>query len=103
MAATQERHAAAEERVLLVSPVRNERDHIERVARSVAAQERPPDLWLVVDDGSTDGTGAVLDRLADEIPFMRVVRTPPGFTVDSGDRNAAGGPDRAFNFGLDQV
>lgn len=91
------------ERVLLVSPVRNEAAHIEQVARALLGQLRPPDLWLVVEDDSTDDTKEVLERLASEVPFMRVVHTPPGFTPDTGDRNAAGGPDRAFNYGLEQV
>jgi glycosyltransferase involved in cell wall biosynthesis len=95
--------ATDEARVLLISPVRNEVAHIERVVRAVAAQERPPDTWLVVDDGSTDGTADTAEALLGELPFARLVRTPPGYTVDAGDRNAAGGPDRAWNYGLDQV
>jgi glycosyltransferase involved in cell wall biosynthesis len=90
-------------RVLVISPVRNEAEHIEEVVRGVAGQRRPPDTWLVVDDGSTDGTVEKLERLLAPLPFARLVRTPPGFTVDNGDRNAAGGPDRAWNFGLANV
>jgi glycosyltransferase involved in cell wall biosynthesis len=96
-----ERPPAGAERILLISPVRNEEEHIEAVARGLLEQHRRPDLWLVVDDDSSDATPAILDRLAREIPFLKVVRTPPGFTRDTGDRNAAGGPDRAFNFGIE--
>lgn len=88
-------------RLLIVSPVRNEAPHLERIARSLAAQTRRPDLWVVVDDGSQDGTRDVLDALAGEIPFMRVHSTPAEYTVAvSGDRLAAAAAPRAFNYGL---
>jgi poly-beta-1,6-N-acetyl-D-glucosamine synthase len=100
---TPDTRAATTARVLLISPVRNEAAHIADVVAGVAAQERPPDTWLVVDDGSTDGTAERLEALLSELPFARLVRTPPLYTQDSGDRNAAGGPDRAWNFGLEHV
>jgi GT2 family glycosyltransferase len=92
----------ADASVLLVSPVHNEGAHLERVAAGLLAQTHHPDLWLVVDDGSTDSTRAVLETLESRLPFLRVVRTPD-LTAHAEDRNLAGGPDRAFNFGLEQV
>jgi hypothetical protein len=89
--------------VLIISPVRNEAPHIARVIDAVAAQERPPDLWLVVDDGSDDGTLEILEAAADDVPFMRVVRTPAGYTKAGADRLAAAAAPRAFNWGLAQV
>lgn len=92
------------ERLLIISPVRNEAAHIERIARAVAAQSRPPDLWVVVDDGSDDGTAERLGALAGELPFLRLVATPDDFTVSaSGDRLAAAAAPRAFNFGLTEA
>ena len=90
-------------RLLLISPVRNEADHLEQVVRAVAAQRRPPDAWIIVDDGSTDGTAERLEELTAGLPFVTVARTPRGYTRDAGDRNAAGGPDRAWNYGLSLV
>ena len=89
--------------MLIITPVRNEADHVEGVARALDAQTRRPALWVVVDDNSTDGTGEVLERLAAEIVFMRVVATPPDFTVKSADRLAVAAAPRAFNFGLGSV
>ena len=92
----------ARQRLLVISPVRNEAAHIETVARAVAAQTWPPDCWVVVDDGSTDATPAILARLQHEIGFLSVIR---GESVgDSArDRLAAGAAPRAFNRGLNSV
>ena len=49
----------SEERLTIISPVLNEGRHIEAVVRGMQCQTRPPDEWIVVDDGSDDGT---LDR-----------------------------------------
>ena len=53
-------------RFLIISPMRNEAAHVERVARALAAQTVPPAEWVVVDDGSTDDTAARLQALAGE-------------------------------------
>jgi glycosyltransferase involved in cell wall biosynthesis len=90
-------------RVALISPVRNEQPHIELVVRAMAEQHRPPDCWVVVDDGSDDGTLETLRSLEADVPFMSVISTPPGYTEASGDRLAAAAAPRAFNFGLRTV
>lgn len=91
------------DRVLLVSPVRNEAAHIERVVAAVAGQTRPPDGWIVVDDGSTDGTSEILRALEEQVSFMRVLQTPDGYTTAGADRLAAAAAPRAFNLGLHSV
>ena len=64
-------------RVLIVSPVKNEAAHLQAVIRAVAAQDFPPARWIVVDDGSSDGTSAIARRLAADIPFMDVLDEGP--------------------------
>jgi poly-beta-1,6-N-acetyl-D-glucosamine synthase len=91
------------DRILLVSPMYNEADHIEGVARALAAQTRRPALWVVVNDNSTDATGEIAARLAEELDFMRVVSTPPKLDIDSADRLAVAVEARAFNLGLAAV
>jgi glycosyltransferase involved in cell wall biosynthesis len=62
--------------LLVVTPLFNEERHLRVVAASLAGQTRPPDAWVAVDDGSTDGTAAILRELQTEIPFLRVVSMP---------------------------
>lgn len=93
----------SENRILLITPLRNEAAHIERTARALAAQTRPPDLWLAVDDGSDDDTPRLLRELAAEIPFMRVLATPEWHTAAGPDRLALAAEARAFNWALATV
>jgi glycosyltransferase involved in cell wall biosynthesis len=57
-------------------PAYNDQHTIEGMVRTVAAEIKKVTNdfeVLVVDDGSKDETGAVLDRLASELPFLRVI------------------------------
>jgi glycosyltransferase involved in cell wall biosynthesis len=90
-------------RLLLITPVRNEAQHIVRTARALEAQTRTPNLWLVVDDGSDDDTPTLLRALAREIPFMRVLTVPEGHTTSGSDRLALAAEARAFNWALAHV
>jgi hypothetical protein len=86
--------------LLVISPVRNESAHIERVARAVAAQELRPTAWIVVDDGSTDRTVELLRPFQAELPFLTVVATASAPGVDP---LAEGAAPRAFNAGLERA
>jgi poly-beta-1,6-N-acetyl-D-glucosamine synthase len=85
-----------ESEILLISPVRNEAAHIERVARSVAEQGRPPSLWIVGNDGSTDETLPLLRSLESELAFLRVVDLRQE-RLDAADRLALALEAKAFN------
>jgi poly-beta-1,6-N-acetyl-D-glucosamine synthase len=91
----------AEPSVLIVSPVRNEAAHIERVVRAVAAQELAPARWVVIDDGSTDGTWEILHRLQPQVPFLEIVSAPEGGPAEGArDRLARAAEVRNFNLAL---
>ncbi len=64
--------------VTIAMPSFNEERHIETCIRSVQAQDYPADRIeiLVADGRSTDGTRAVLARLAAEDPRIRMVDNP---------------------------
>jgi glycosyltransferase involved in cell wall biosynthesis len=85
-------------RCLLVSPCRDEAEHIRRTLDSVAAQSLPPALWVVVDDGSTDDTPRILEEYARRLPYLRVVRRG-----DRGRRAVGPGVIEAFYAGLETV
>ncbi len=90
-----------EERLLIISPVRNEVRHIADVITAMSAQTRPPDTWIVVDDGSSDGTLELLVEAAQTVPFMRVLSVPQSPIDAAVDRLLHAADARAFNHGLE--
>ncbi len=96
-----------EPRILVVSPVRNEADHITRVARALASQELAPARWIVIDDGSGDGTLTLLRELEREINFLTVLQAPRYTPEEAGesprDRLAHAIEVRNFNLALAQA
>jgi poly-beta-1,6-N-acetyl-D-glucosamine synthase len=90
-------------RLVLITPARNEASHIERTAAAVAAQTRRPDRWLIVDDGSSDETPALLRRLEAELPFLEVLSAPQSGLGPAGDRLALAAEARAFNWAVQRA
>jgi dolichol-phosphate mannosyltransferase len=63
----------------LILPTFNEAANIEAILRAALAQLETTGLdhtILVVDDSSPDGTGQIADRLAGELPAVRVMHRP---------------------------
>lgn len=69
-------------RIVAVVVTWNRSPLLERIVRAVAAQSRPPDLLLVVDNASTDDTPALTARLAAELDLpvraLRLARNTGG-------------------------
>jgi dolichol-phosphate mannosyltransferase len=60
----------------LILPTYNEAENIEGLVRAALAQLETTGrehTILIVDDGSPDGTGRIVDRLAEELAFVRVL------------------------------
>jgi glycosyltransferase involved in cell wall biosynthesis len=62
----------------IVTPARNERDNLARLADSIVAQDQRPARWVIVDDGSDDGMDAVAAELARRHDWITVVGTGQG-------------------------
>ncbi len=69
-----------------------------RTLDSVVAQTMRPTRWVIVDDGSTDDTPAILAEYAAAHDWITVVQKP-----DRGARAVGPGVIEAFYFGLAQV
>jgi len=65
----------ASERALVIVPTYNERENIERLIATVLAQDASLEI-LVVDDGSPDGTGEIVDRIAAASPRVHATHRP---------------------------
>jgi glycosyltransferase involved in cell wall biosynthesis len=61
---------------VLVTPARNEAAFIGGTIRSVVAQTIRPVRWIIVSDGSTDGTDNIVQRYAAEHPWIELLRMP---------------------------
>jgi dolichol-phosphate mannosyltransferase len=60
------------ERSLVIVPTYNEKENIARLIRAVMAQDPSIDV-LIVDDGSPDGTGDLVDAIAESDPRVNVI------------------------------
>ncbi|HTV54646.1 MAG TPA: glycosyltransferase family A protein [Terriglobia bacterium] len=85
-------------RYIIVTPVRNEEQHLERTIESVLSQTALPAEWAIVNDGSTDRTGAIIERYVAEIPWIRAVHK-----ADRGFRKSGGGVVEAFYHGYNSL
>jgi hypothetical protein len=63
-------------RLSVIIPARNEQRGIEASIRSILAQKDVNLELIAVDDHSTDRTGEILDRLAEEDTRLRVIHNP---------------------------
>jgi len=82
---------------VLITPARNEAEFIELNLKSVVAQTIPPLKWVIVSDGSTDGTDEIIRKYAASYPWIELVRMP-----ERRERHFAG-KVHAFNAGYARV
>jgi biofilm PGA synthesis N-glycosyltransferase PgaC len=82
---------------VLITPARNEAAYIELTIKSVLAQTVLPVKWVIVSDGSTDGTDQIIERYAADHLWIELVRMP-----ERKERNFAG-KVYAFRAGYERV
>jgi len=82
---------------VLITPARNEEAFIEKTIESVVHQTVLPVKWVIVDDGSTDNTPAIVSRYLSQHPWIEMVQMP-----QRRDRSFAT-KVQAFNAGFEKV
>jgi len=82
---------------VLITPARNEAQFIALTLKSVVSQTIRPLKWVIVSDGSTDGTDEIVSRYLADNPWIELVRMP-----ERRERNFAG-KVLAFNAGYAKV
>lgn len=63
----------AMESYVLVTPVRDEASLLPRTIASVVAQTHLPAEWIIVSDGSSDGTDEIVRQAAKQYPWIRLL------------------------------
>jgi biofilm PGA synthesis N-glycosyltransferase PgaC len=61
---------------VLITPARNEAALIELALKSVIAQTVLPKKWVIVNDGSTDTTEALVRKYAADYPWIDLIQMP---------------------------
>ena len=82
---------------VVITPARDEEEHLELLAKTIEHQTWRPTQWIVVDDGSTDSTGEIVDALAADHDWITAVHR-----ADRGARVPGGGVVETVLAGLDQ-
>jgi len=62
---------------VLITPARNEEAFIGKTIESVVNQTVRPQRWVIVDDGSTDQTAAIVLQWVERHPWIKLVQRPP--------------------------
>lgn len=85
-------------RILIISPVKDEAEYLERTINSMVAQTLQPALWIIVNDGSSDRTGEIADEAARQHPWIQIHHRKAGTA-----RRVGPGVVEAFYDGLAQA
>jgi len=61
-------------RYLIITPMRNEIRTVETTIKALLAQTILPQQWIILDDGSSDGCEAIVERYTQEYPWIRLIK-----------------------------
>jgi biofilm PGA synthesis N-glycosyltransferase PgaC len=87
--------------LVAIVPILDEERHLPELLASIAAQTRPPDRLLLVDDGSTDASPDLAEAFAREHPYATAIRRPNRRLA--ADRLADANEMRAFAWALEAL
>jgi poly-beta-1,6-N-acetyl-D-glucosamine synthase len=85
-------------RYAVITPVRNEQDHVRSLAAALAAQTSSPARWVITDNGSTDATEATVRELAARYSWATLLDTG-----HQGELMRGGPIVRAFHAGIEHL
>lgn len=61
---------------IIITPAYNEEQHIEKTINSVLLQTVAPMRWMIVSDGSTDNTDAIINQYSSKNSWIEFLRLP---------------------------
>jgi poly-beta-1,6-N-acetyl-D-glucosamine synthase len=67
---------------VLVTAAKNEAAHIAKTITSIIKQRLKPVAWIIVDDGSTDNTKAIVESYLGDNSFIRLLSMPVSYRRD---------------------
>jgi len=83
---------------VIITPVRNEEKYLEKTITSVISQKTKPIEWIIVNDGSSDRTGSIINSYAKQFKWIRAVHRK-----NRGYRKSGGGVIEAFYDGYNSL
>lgn len=69
-----DRNYILSKKYILITPAKNEEEHLPGLIKSILEQTIKPSLWVIVDDGSTDRTPKILENIGDSYKWVQIVR-----------------------------
>jgi len=88
----------SKEKFILITSARNEAKYIGKTIDSIVSQTILPEVWIIVDDGSSDDTADIAERAAQSYPWIRVFRRK-----DRGYGDHEFGSVEGLYYGLDHL
>jgi len=84
----------AQPKYVVLTPVRDEEQYLRSTIECMLRQTILPQEWIIINDGSTDGTGKIIDEYASRYPWISAVHRE-----NRGFRKSGGGVVEAFDDG----
>ena len=88
-------------RLALITPIRNERERLDRLRRTVLSQELRPDLWVIVVGESSDGSLTAAEQLFLDLGWVSVIPQKT-YAPGHGHMNFARGVNDGLSFILEE-
>ena len=86
------------EKYVIITPVRDEEAYLEHTIKSIISQTTKPADWIIVNDGSTDNTGRIINRYSQQYSWIHAIHRE-----NRGFRKSGGGVVEAFYEGYESV